>query len=519
MVYTRTGVGEDVPSRKRSRSDGGRGRNRQDERRRETSAAQKERKRATPPSQGTSDSFNNTTTSTQPSSDSTAGISNTQNPILIGNSGAQQVGSSFASANSELPPHFRMAGHQPVNLPGWPSMAPAWFQPSMWQDPRVTTATQASANGGAEAANNQSSSQFVMAGQIPAPWLGAPWAPQTWPGWQMMPFPMMQVNPSAVPAGPSQSQQDKPGQASVSHEETVSYPARPPATVTSATQQSRRESSPRREHEVPSQSSSNSRNGDRIAPASGENENFSNANPLVQSVSPLSTNVSKSVKEKIWSHEFVDLGSLLSKNDKTQHMQLQYDDSQGFLVCKQASQAPKILSIEKWTSAFLIFSYVYLDKYEVSHPHKARELLQYMETIRFAASSFPGSGWQQYDEANRRTWYGPECCFASMNGEYWLKYMVPQVKQPALKPSGKGVCFDFNKGRCTRERCNFAHRCATCNLQGHGAHQNQICGKQFQRGRSASSRQVATSMPQPFRGNSWPGKNTTQSGQNTAAIK
>ena len=73
------------------------------------------------------------------------------------------------------------------------------------------------------------------------------------------------------------------------------------------------------------------------------------------------------------------MGSLLTKHKKAQPVQLQYDDTEGVLVCKQTNPTPRILSNVKWTSVFLVLSYVYLDTYEVSHPHNARELLQYME--------------------------------------------------------------------------------------------------------------------------------------------
>ena len=218
--------------------------------------------------------------------------------------------------------------------------------------------------------------------------------------------------------------------------------------------------------------------GNQCLPQGENNSSFTSqlANPLQVGVSPLSQSISMGIKQRIWSHEFIDLASLL-KQDSKQQMRVELNQ-EGQLVCSPPETKGKILGIEKWTSAFLIFAYVYLERFGTSHPNKALELLQYIETIRFAASTYGGTGWITYDEKVRRGWVSPAQSFAAMNGEHWLRYItVGQRPTVTTKPANKLPCFDFNSGHCYRERCSFAHKCTTCGAYGHGAHQQQLCGR------------------------------------------
>ena len=38
-------------------------------------------------------------------------------------------------------------------------------------------------------------------------------------------------------------------------------------------------------------------------------------------------------------------------------------------------------------------------------------------------------------------------------------------------PYPKGYCFNFQVGKCTRQKCSFRHRCAQCHSENHGKHQ------------------------------------------------
>ena len=208
------------------------------------------------------------------------------------------------------------------------------------------------------------------------------------------------------------------------------------------------------------------------APREGEHElQFLNEqwqSPLSHITKPLSQSVSPSVKQKILNHQFIDIATLISKPTANKRMKLEVDPAGGYLVCATPSESRTFLSIEKWTSAFILFSAVYLEHYLPTHPHKALELLQYMDTIRYAASTYPGRGWAIYDEQTRKTWSSPAVPFHQMQGDFWLKFIsTPPAFNPATN-AGK-ICFDFNKGSCNRTSCIFKHACSACGSLRHPA--------------------------------------------------
>ena len=56
-----------------------------------------------------------------------------------------------------------------------------------------------------------------------------------------------------------------------------------------------------------------------------------------------------------------------------------------------------INNIHTWTTAFLIYMSIYLEKF----PGKAQELIKYMHSIRLAAGRPGHLGWSKYDEQFR----------------------------------------------------------------------------------------------------------------------
>ena len=188
-------------------------------------------------------------------------------------------------------------------------------------------------------------------------------------------------------------------------------------------------------------------------------------------------------------------------------MDVHFDPVHGKLVCSQPEVALSCMTIEKWTSGFLILVFIYLEKFATRFPLKALELLRYLETTDNAANKFAGSGWLQYDHYVRKMWDTPTKCFSTINRHFWLRY-ITQGRESGTRAQQKnqGVCFDFNKGCSNRDCCIFQHRCSTCGNAAHGAH---LCnGQNCQR--SNEGQHQAKQNPQPFRGATGPGKDATQ---------
>ena len=229
-------------------------------------------------------------------------------------------------------------------------------------------------------------------------------------------------------------------------------------------------------------------------------------NQLTSICEPLADNISQSIKSKIVKGEYIDLGLLLDdqKVDNPVDMKLVVDTN-GSFVWKANKPKLQITSIHNWTSAFLIFSSVYLQV----HPQRAQDMLKYMYVIRTAASRFGGWGWKTYDQQFRmRQQHHPHRSWALLDAELWSMYVGSQPQRPlggsskstyhnaslnnAVGQSGKKVfqqpwwssaasqklCFDFNKGQCRKKNCQFKHKCAKCSGTGHAA---KNCEKKIDR--------------------------------------
>ena len=218
------------------------------------------------------------------------------------------------------------------------------------------------------------------------------------------------------------------------------------------------------------------------------------------------------MRAKIVNSEFVDFGQLL---EKTEH--LSQDDKQyslaigqgGTLVWQESKPKRNINSVHTWTSAFLIFSAVYLS----AHPQRVQEMLKYAQLVRTAAARHKGWGWRFYDiQFWLRQQWQPQRSWATIDGELWNLFVVTSVARPFQIKQGQSggtqpqqesegvdfmanshfpwgevqggsvgvpswgnkvvagkLCFDFNGAGCARPRCKFNHKCAQCGMIDHGA--------------------------------------------------
>lgn len=201
---------------------------------------------------------------------------------------------------------------------------------------------------------------------------------------------------------------------------------------------------------------------------------------------PLASNVSQSMRTKIVNSEYVDFAQLLDFQEKTSEeprdMKLVVDES-GTFVWKPNKPKNQITSIFGWTSAFFIFSSIYLQ----AHPHRAQELLKYAQIVRMAASRFGvfsqnRLGWYSYDKQWRlRQACHPQRSWGVLDSELWSMYVSTPTDNRAFQPRDlasapwrenavlQNLCFNFNRSECSRKNCPFKHKCARCQDGGHGA--------------------------------------------------
>ena len=182
--------------------------------------------------------------------------------------------------------------------------------------------------------------------------------------------------------------------------------------------------------------------------------------------------ISHQVKEKIIKGEYIEMSSLLEKN--------QYENGEqtvsvvnGELVI-QKIRKQKINNVEVWTDAFINFIGVFCSV----HKDRCNELLKYMYTIRLGAKRLAGHGWVHYDEQFRlRKALNPSSSWAVVDTELWLLYMNNSGKtygsggafnignSTAVNRGGPGgsKCYAFNYGGyCHRQFCIYNHTCLRC---------------------------------------------------------
>ncbi len=242
--------------------------------------------------------------------------------------------------------------------------------------------------------------------------------------------------------------------------------------------------------------------------------------PLVSVCSPLAASIPQALKTKIIGSEFVDFGLLLEKSEKGGQEQKDFSltvGEGGRLLWHNNKPKREVNSIYSWTTAFLIYSSVYLS----AHPQRAQELLKYAHIVRTAANRHEGWGWRVYDiQFRMRQQWNPLRSWALIDGELWTLYVSSSPVRSTFSQAQGGLgqsktrkegsmsnahnfrafnqkkgrdgaslgmsaiefrkavsgklCFDFNSSGCTRQKCKFMHKCSKCSGINHGA---QKCAK------------------------------------------
>ena len=103
------------------------------------------------------------------------------------------------------------------------------------------------------------------------------------------------------------------------------------------------------------------------------------------------------IKDQIWLSKFIDFGILLKSAKELSNLvdqgttwELYFKNGQ-FLVAPSRVTSTK-LNIEQWSSAFIIFMAVFLER----HPNRSQEILKNFQDVKIAASR--SITWWKYDQ-------------------------------------------------------------------------------------------------------------------------
>ena len=207
---------------------------------------------------------------------------------------------------------------------------------------------------------------------------------------------------------------------------------------------------------------------------SGNDSTVSSLNEVsnsLQQILPLGSNVNSIIKNKIWANEFVELGTLLSSNDKSQAKQLIVENNKLAFV----DNSKHIKTIDQWVPAFTVFITIYCEKYSGSY----KDLLKYMDIVRDMARR--RGNWYQYDVDFRKSKCQLNVTWGNMHHQLWLSHMVPDENRASANTMAKvtstfshasmsvpriptGYCVKFHTGNNCKLPCRYNHRCFVCNL-------------------------------------------------------
>ncbi|KAI8513903.1 hypothetical protein Bbelb_082270 [Branchiostoma belcheri] len=148
------------------------------------------------------------------------------------------------------------------------------------------------------------------------------------------------------------------------------------------------------------------------------------------------------------------------------------------------------LSIDQWTSAFLVFQFIYIQR----HPDQSPHLVSYLHIIRDLASR--RARWLWYDEQFRHhKERSPDTPWNAPHLQLYVDALtVPSPVNPVtasqtsststrrggapqngLREIPNGYCFRFHRpdDQCFKAACHYDHSCYICN----GAHKATQCDK------------------------------------------
>ena len=185
----------------------------------------------------------------------------------------------------------------------------------------------------------------------------------------------------------------------------------------------------------------------------------------------ISAHVPLTIKNKVWSYSYVDLGTLL-ESSTSPHEEEEYDlfldKVSNKISFRPTTKHHTINMFAAWNRALRVLTKLLAIKW----PHLCLQLVQYTHLINKQAGKFPFSQVYAYD---KRFWHqistDPSLPWNQIDNQLWSRELYGQhpTKDKVSTSAAENfcVCYDFNKGTCTRPQCKFPHRCSKCTRHGH----------------------------------------------------
>lgn len=207
---------------------------------------------------------------------------------------------------------------------------------------------------------------------------------------------------------------------------------------------------------------------------------------FVSTAVPIDARVSDQTKSKIWSNQYIEFASLLSKDKQKKgklSIQVEDGDSPGKLTIHQVendSQSEVTLSsMHDWLTAWNRFAAIYCIKY----PEQQAKLAKHLESVRDIADA--KGNWKAYDTDFRMLVAQGQVSWGDVHMELYVNARLTTAlsskpnkshKDMSYSSMPRGVCFQYHSGKnCSAGlSCRFQHRCYNCG----GSHPFIQCTKQ-----------------------------------------
>ena len=186
----------------------------------------------------------------------------------------------------------------------------------------------------------------------------------------------------------------------------------------------------------------------------------------------------EAMTEKIGKGNFIDMNKIYPRQNDYKasldnRMEIINKDGRTYFVPANEN-SKRVYNHQTWQKAFRVYATIY----SRANPHRAAEILQYMDVIGNAASTFAWENVAAYDYIHRqlmhqkpnRTWSKIYLQGWSMTMKDHLTYKSNggQNRKGGTKKNIDPYCWRFNKNNCCRVNCRFEHKCSYCGATGHG---------------------------------------------------
>jgi len=187
------------------------------------------------------------------------------------------------------------------------------------------------------------------------------------------------------------------------------------------------------------------------------------------------------IKAKIWANEFVELGSLVPKNQLPPGLNIHSEAGASSQFSITSAKVRQPSNVNEWHRWFAIYAAVYTQKY----PTEAPGLFTYITRIFKLKDTHPNTYiWREYDAQFRRVrafvslpWHIQNLQILNdldVNVSKSNVNVSNNNKNKSNSSTGGGsqksekICFEYNKPTgCTSASCKFAHRCSNCGIKNH----------------------------------------------------